>query len=257
MSQYVFGKNSVVTLLETNPQRVFKLFLLEQQKPDKRLQRIYDLAHAHKIPVQKVARQKLEQMVGDTEQPATHQGVVASVAPKKLLDLRELITKCKEQMAAGQTPNILVLDGITDPRNFGAILRIADGAGLAGVVVPKNRSAGFGPAVAKTASGAEETVDVVVVGNLAQALEGLKEAGFWCVGTDASEKAQAYDRLDYNMPVALLMGSEGEGLSRLLKERCDFLVKIPMHGAVDSLNVSVATGILVYEVLRQQRLKSG
>jgi 23S rRNA (guanosine2251-2'-O)-methyltransferase len=258
-SKYIYGKNSVKALLEANPERVYKIFLSDTLKPDKRVQAIVEHSNNRRIPIQKVPRQKLDQMMrpeagqehADMEE-ANHQGVIASVAPKALLDIHGLIKLAKAKEAeTGKHPRLLMLDGVTDPRNFGAILRVADAAGLDGVIVPKHNSAGFGPAVSKTASGAEETVDIAVVSNLNQALEQLKKENFWIVGAAGDESgAQDYHKMDYKMATVLVMGSEDKGISPLTRKNCDFLVKIPMHGTVDSLNVSTATAVILFEMVK-------
>lgn len=264
-ARYVYGKNSVKAMLENAPDKVFKIFLAEGLKPDKRLQAIQEAARQAGIPLQVVPRQKLDQMLRsvEAEQTATaagtedgdeghvtHQGVMASVAPKTLLNLHGLLQLCEAKKATGTHPRLLMLDGVTDPRNFGAILRVADAAGIDGVIIPKQNSAGFGPAVSKTASGAEETVNVAVVSNLNQAIQQAKRAGFWVAGAANDTGAVDYYRQDYKMPVLLIMGSEGKGLAPLVRKNCDFLVKIPMHGTVDSLNVAAATAVLLFEIVK-------
>ncbi|HEY9746454.1 MAG TPA: 23S rRNA (guanosine(2251)-2'-O)-methyltransferase RlmB [Oculatellaceae cyanobacterium] len=256
-SRYVYGRNSVKALLDACPERVFKIFVAENLKPDKRLQAIQDTARDHRIPLQTVPRVKLDQMLkssSETTEPDTealsHQGIVASVAPKALLSLAELLKLCKDKLPTGKYPRLLMLDSVTDPRNFGAILRVADAAGIGGVIIPKRDSAGFGPAVSKTASGAEETVNIAVVSNLNQAIQQLKDNGFWVAGAANDEKAVNYYQQDYQMPIALVMGSEGKGLADLVRKNCDFLIKIPMHGTVDSLNVATATAVLLFEMVK-------
>ncbi len=261
-ARYVYGKNSVKALLDVHPDRVFKVFLSDSLKPDKRVQSIQESARNHRIPVQTVPRQKLDQMIRSYEdqldgppetdgEQANHQGVIASVAPKALLDMQAILKICKAKTEAGDFPRLLLLDGITDPRNFGAILRVADAAGIDGVVVPKHHSAGFGPGVSKTASGAEETVNVAVVSNLNQAIQQLKDAGFWIAGAAHDPAAVDYYKQDYKMPMALIMGSEDKGLASLVRKNCDFLVKIPMYGTVDSLNVAAATAVLLFEMVKR------
>lgn len=270
-SRYIYGKNSVRALLEAHPEKVFKIFLADGLKPDKRLQAIQECAHAQRIPIQTVPRPKLDQMLRSQEEAqqqkqgaerdteanpegATHQGVVASVAPKALLTLPELIKQCQAKIQAGQHPRVLLLDSITDPRNFGAILRVADAAGVDGVIIPKQHSAGFGPAVSKTASGAEEAVNIAVVANLNNTIRDLKEAGFWIAGAAHEDTAVAYNKQDYAMPIALVMGSEDKGLGSLIRKNCDFLLKIPMHGTVESLNVATATAVLLFEIVKDVNL---
>lgn len=259
-NSYVFGKNSVRVLLESNPKRVQRIYIGDFLKPDKRIDAIYQLSKANGLTVQKVGRQKLDQLLSDsisegTEQDDTpnHQGVVAVVAPKEFVSMPELLKRCESDIQTGKKPLVLMLDGITDPRNLGAILRVADGAGISCVVIQKNFSAALGPVAAKTASGAEESVDICMTTNLSQSLEALKKAGLWVVGSTGHDKAQTYDAIKYDMPTVLVMGSEGDGMRPLIEKTCDFLVKIPMSGVVDSLNVSVATGILSYHIRNQQR----
>jgi 23S rRNA (guanosine2251-2'-O)-methyltransferase len=262
-SRYVYGKNSVKALLDTQPEKVFKVFLAEGLRPDKRLQAIQEVVRNRGIPLQVVPRQKLDQMLRSMETPEqadgpeasehqgpVHQGIVASVAPRALMGLHELIELCKQKMATGAHPRLLMLDGVTDPRNFGAILRVADAAGIEGVIVTKHHSAGFGPAVSKTASGAEETVNVAVVANLNNAIRDLKAAHFWIAGAANDPKSVDYFKQDYKMPMVLIMGSEDKGLSDLVRKNCDFLVRIPMRGTVDSLNVAAATAVLLFEMCK-------
>jgi 23S rRNA (guanosine2251-2'-O)-methyltransferase len=175
---------------------------------------------------------------------ATHQGVVADVESERAVELGEL--------ASGPAPLIVVLDGIEDPHNLGAILRTVDAAGASGVVVQSRRSALHAGTVAKTSAGALSHVRVAEVVNIARAIEELKELGVWSVGL-AGEASQPYDEVDLSGPVALVMGAEGPGLRRLVREKCDFLASIPMQGHVGSLNVSVAAGIVLFEAVRQRR----
>ncbi|MBX2860714.1 MAG: 23S rRNA (guanosine(2251)-2'-O)-methyltransferase RlmB [Vampirovibrio sp.] len=252
MSQYIYGKNSVKAVIETHPERIYKIFIADSLKPDDRIARIYALAEKHKLQIRLVPRRKIEDLVGKTEEgQGVHQGVLASVAPKDLLSIADLIDHCRPKIEQGGHPVVLMLDGVTDPHNFGAILRIADAAGLDGVIIPKNNSAGFSPTVSKAASGAEETVNIVMVPNLVDAIKRLRDAGFWTVGAAGDEDAVLYTQQDYNMPTLLVMGSEGKGVSRLVKTYCDFKVKIPMHGYVDSLNVGTATAVLVFDIVNR------
>lgn len=247
---YIYGRNSVLALLKADPDRVHKVLVADGLKPDKRIDAIYQAAKGAGVAIQRVPRRKLDNLLeaeaGNSE--IIHQGILAAVAPKALLDIETLIRQLALRVKAGEYPRLLMLDEVTDPRNFGAILRIIDAAGWDGVIIGKLHSAGFGPAVAKSASGAEGTVDVAVVSNLAQGLKRLKEAGFWIVGAANDEKAVDYFQQDYKMPTVLVMGSEGKGLSRLVQKNCDFLVRIPMRGTVDSLNVAAATAVLVFHV---------
>jgi len=264
MSRYIYGKNSVKAALEVNPEKVFKIYIAEGLKPDKRLQAISEIARNRKIVTQMIPRNRLEQMlrvemenegIQINDDPydnsgIVHQGVMASVAPKALLELNQFVKESQQRIEAGEHPRVLILDGVTDPRNFGAILRVADAAGIDAVMIPRHNSAGFGPAVTKTASGAEETVPVILSGNLNQAIQMLKKAGFWIAGAAYQEKAVLYHKQDYKMPLVLVLGSEGDGLGPLIQKNCDFLVSIPMRGSVDSLNVSTAAAVLLFEMNR-------
>jgi len=248
-SGYIYGKNSVLALLKHDPKRVSKLFWAEGQKPDRRTNDIYDLAKDNRINIQTVPVAKLRQLVDDPE--ANIQGVVAVVAAKAFLSLWELIDKAKAKPRnENEYPLLVMLDKVTDPRNLGAILRVIDAVGADGLIISKQNSSGFGSAVAKTASGAETTVDVALTGNLNQAIGELKKGGFWIIGAANEARAQVYTRQAYDMPVVLVMGSEGEGLSQLVAKNCDLLVKIPMRGTVDSLNVATAAAVLLFEMKR-------
>jgi 23S rRNA (guanosine2251-2'-O)-methyltransferase len=178
-----------------------------------------------------------------------HQGVVA-LAEKMTVarTLAELVDSIEGK------PLLLVLDGVTDPHNLGACLRVADGAGVHGVVVPKDRSAHINATVSKVSSGASEVMPLITVTNLARSMREMQELGIWLIGTDDEAEKSIYD-LDLTGPIALVMGAEGEGMRRLTREHCDQLVRIPMHGVVESLNVSVASGVCLYEALRQRSLK--
>lgn len=253
----IIGKNAVLSLLHNSPRNVSKVFLEDGQKPDKRIGEIIQLAKSNGIAVQNTPRQKMGQMLRPLETEGEflrHQGVIAKVMPKPLWSLEELIDHCNAK-PEGKLPLVLILDGVTDPRNFGAILRVADGAGVDAVLIGKHDSPGMGPAVSKTASGAEFTVNICQVGNLNQALERLKKENFWIYGTALADKALHYTYPDYTSPVAIVMGSEGKGIRPSTMKHCDGLVLIPMLGQVQSLNVSVSTGIVIYEVLRQRGVK--
>jgi 23S rRNA (guanosine2251-2'-O)-methyltransferase len=181
----------------------------------------------------------------------SHQGVVARVnAVAQITSLDELLEQLEASGVAA--PLLLVLDGVTDPHNLGACLRVADGAGAHAVIAPKDHAAGINATVAKVASGAAETMPYFMVTNLARTLGELKERNIWCIGTSDDVPKTIYD-VDLKGPVALVLGAEGEGMRQLTRKTCDELVSIPMHGAVESLNVSVASGVCLYEALRQRR----
>lgn len=179
--------------------------------------------------------------------PAAHQGVVALTAARPPAGLDDILDLARER---GEAPFVLALDGVEDPANLGALIRTADAAGVHGVVIPRHRAAGLSPAVARTSAGAIEHVPVATVTNLVRALEELKQSGLWVVGADPSAP-QAYNALRLVPPLVVVMGGEGRGLSRLVREHCDLLVRLPMRGKVASLNVSVAAGVLLFEVVRQ------
>jgi 23S rRNA (guanosine2251-2'-O)-methyltransferase len=207
-----------------------------------RARAVLDLAAAQGVRVERVPPEAIERLA----RGATHQGVVADVDDVPSYGLRDLV--------AGPAPLIVVLDGIEDPHNFGAILRTADAAGVDGVVVQSRHSAARAGATAKTSAGALAHVRIAEVVNIARALEELKELGVWTVGL-AGEASQAYDEVDLTGPAAIVMGAEGPGLRRLVRETCDFLVSIPMRGHVGSLNVSVAAGVALFEAVRQRRAR--
>lgn len=271
----VYGRNSVRHLLEESPQRVSKVYLLKQDHPDKRLQELFSLCKQAGVVAQLVPRAKLDSLAlsAEAEEDTSasekrprdrdrnftpgksigsvpnHQGVVALTVAVPLLTLEQMLAKLPSPLGKGC---LLLLDGVTDPRNLGAILRVADASGVWGVLIGKHRSGTLGPQVAKTASGADLSVPVAQVTNLRQAMETLKDKGFWSVATVCeSEKAVPYTRQNWDMPTLLLLGSEGEGLSKQLIKHSDFQVTIPMHGLVNSLNVATAAAILCFEINRQ------
>lgn len=205
---------------------------------------IFAMARERRIPVQKVDRQRLGKFVPET----SHQGVVALAASKEYVDVEDILAGINPEEA----PFLIILDQIHDPRNLGAILRTADCSGVHGVVIPRRRSVPLTPAVSKASAGAIEYVPVARVTNIVQTVEFLKEKGLWIVGADADGEEIYWDaRLD--CPLALVIGGEDKGLGRLVKERCDVLVRLPMSGLVNSLNASVAAALLAYEVVRQRR----
>jgi 23S rRNA (guanosine2251-2'-O)-methyltransferase len=197
-----------------------------------------EAANASGVPVKKVPRARLE----DLARGAAHQGVAAIVGPYPYSGLGEIL--------AAKDPLVLVLDGVTDPRNLGAVLRAADGAGASGVVIPKDRAVGVTAAAVKASAGASEHVSVARETNLRRAIEGVKEAGVWVYAAEVG--GTTYTGLDLSGPVAFVLGSEGRGVRRLVREGCDGAVSIPMLGAVESLNVSVAAAVLLYEARRQR-----
>jgi 23S rRNA (guanosine2251-2'-O)-methyltransferase len=242
----VYGLHAVQALVDGSPQRIQTLWLLKGRN-DQRLQSIRSVAEKSRITVRTVAREKLDAMV-----EGNHQGVIASVVNvTEVYDedyLKSRLPKIKEE---GAIPFILVLDGVTDPHNLGACLRSAEAAGVQFVIVPKDNSASLTPTVVKVACGAAEVLPLVRVTNLSRTLEWLQSQGVWLVGA-AGEAEQDHYQMNLTGPLAIVMGAEGKGLRRLTRERCDSLIRIPMMGEVSSLNVSVASGICLFEALRQR-----
>ena len=214
-----------------------------RERHDTKLQRLIDQARRAGVSVRFERREQLEKLA----HTASHQGVVAVVAARKYGDVDDLLAAKR-----GRYAFLLVLDGVEDPHNFGAIIRTADGAGADGIVIPERRAVGITGTVAKASAGASEHLPIARVTNVGRALEELKSKNVWTVGLDERGQ-QTYDQLDYNMDCALVLGAEGAGLHELVRKKCDFLVSIPMLGKVPSLNVSVAAAVVMYEVARQRR----
>ncbi|MFV9657692.1 23S rRNA (guanosine(2251)-2'-O)-methyltransferase RlmB [Pseudomonas sp. NY15366] len=238
----VYGVHAVEALLRHHPKRVKQLWLAESRQAP-RIQPMLGLAAQHRVPVGHKERQELDEWA-----EGVHQGVVAEVSPSQVWGenmLDELLERSEG------VPLLLVLDGVTDPHNLGACLRTADAAGALAVIVPKDKSATLNATVRKVACGAAEVIPLVAVTNLARTLEKLQKKGLWVVGT-AGEAEQELYQLDMTGPTVLVMGAEGKGMRRLTREHCDYLVKLPMGGSVSSLNVSVATGVCLFEAVRQR-----
>lgn len=240
---WIVGINPVAAVLDGEPTRVREL-LVEQRARNPRLVELTALARKHGVTVSTCAREQLEQAAGG----ARHQGVAArfeAPAARDETDLPALIE------AAGNQALFLVLDGVTDPHNLGACLRSAAAAKVTAVIVPKDRAVGMTPVVRRAAAGGAERVPLIAVTNLARALSLLKDAGVWLTGL-AGETEQSLYALDFTGACALVMGGEGEGMRRLTRDTCDYLARIPMPGEMESLNVSVATGVALFEVVRQR-----
>lgn len=242
--EMVFGMHAVRAVLNQDPSRIRVLFV-QQGRDDARIQPLLEMAEQAGISVQHCARKRLDEMVS-----GVHQGIVAECRALQGRDdafLQQLLQSLPAQ------PLFLVLDGVTDPHNLGACLRTAEAAGVVAVIAPKDKSAPLNATVSKVACGAAELVPYVQVTNLSRTLQQLQQAGIWITGT-AGEAQQTLFEADLRGGVALVMGAEGKGMRRLTRDHCDQLVKIPMQGQVSSLNVSVATGICLFEVLRQRQL---
>lgn len=240
---FVFGRHAVVEALQT-PDRVNRVFIQEGTS-GRDAAKVIELAHEKGIQVQTVPKTKIEALVGD----AVHQGLVASIAAYEYADFEDIFKKAEEK---GEDPFIVILDGVEDPHNLGSILRTADATGVHGIIIPKRRSASLTATVAKASTGAIEHVPVVRVTNLTQTIEQLKARGIWVFGTDMN--GTDYRKWNTSGPLAIVMGNEGKGVSRIVKESVDEMVTIPMVGHVQSLNASVASALMMYEVFRNRSL---
>ncbi len=234
MAQYIYGKNVVEQRLDNGDE--IEVLFVEKNKH----QKLVNLANNNKIEVSFVSKNKLDALSNN----GNHQGLVARVADFKFASLDEIITK-------REFPLIVLLDGVEDPHNFGAIIRTCEAVGVDGIIILDRRSVSVTGTVIKTSVGAIDNMKIVQVNNLARTIQTLKDKGYWIVGTDL-KNSQDYRTVNYKMPTVLIVGSEGKGMSRLVRESCDFVAKIPMIGKVNSLNVSVATAVLLYEVFNQQ-----
>lgn len=235
MAQYIYGRNSVKIHLENNnssEELLLQIGFKDQEilkliKPD--------------LKVSYVSKETLDKLTNF----GVHQGIVALVKDYQTIGLNELIKKASKV----KNPILVLLDGIEDPQNFGAILRTAEAAGVSGVIIGEHRSAPLSAVTAKASAGAIEFVNISRVVNLTRALQELKKLGYWIVGTALDESAVDYQKIDYNSPIVLVIGAEGKGISRLVLEQCDYKAKIPMFGKINSLNASVATAVMLYQII--------
>ena len=241
-SQVVYGIHVVASLLDRSPQRIQALYVQQDIGP-RRLQRIQPALDRARADCKRVSAEQLAEITGSSK----HQGLAARIQPATLLT----DDQARELLDGLECPLVLVLDSIEDPRNFGACLRSADAAGVDLVVIARSRNVGLTPVVSKTAAGAAEIQPVAAVANLARFMDELRELGIWLIGTDGDAEMSIY-ATDLRQPTGLVLGAEGRGMRRLTRERCDVLVSLPMLGSVESLNVSVATGICLYEAVRQR-----
>jgi 23S rRNA (guanosine2251-2'-O)-methyltransferase len=242
----VYGPNAVLEALRAGKRQIETITILESARPD-RLKALVDLAREKRVPVHRVPRLDLDRSLGDVR----HQGVVARIAAARYADSDELLEQLESKLGSPDPPLVLGLDAIEDPRNMGSILRTAECAGVHGVFITERRAVGLTSVVAKVAAGALEYVPVARVTNLVRLIEQLKERNIWVVGA-AAEAKQSYVDWDWRLPAAIFLGNEGHGLHRLVREHCDTLVRIPVAGKLESLNVSVAAGVLLYEARRQR-----
>lgn len=241
MSEQIFGRNPVLEALKAG--RSINRILLSRTSHG--TEEIVKLAKSKGVIFEFVDRSVLDRGAHDTK----HQGVIAFVSPAKYVEIEDLLAIAKSK---NEVPFIVLLDGIEDPQNLGAILRTADAAGVHGVIIPKRRAASPNETVAKTSAGAVEHVPIARVNNLNDAIKKLKDNRVWIFGLD-EDASKEYTKEDFKISLGLVLGSEGDGLSRLVKENCDFLIKIPMFGKISSLNVSVSAAITMYEVVRQRK----
>jgi 23S rRNA (guanosine2251-2'-O)-methyltransferase len=238
----LFGLHAVRALLLRRPERVLRL-KLATGRDDARMREIVELAARHGLAIERADAHELKRLVGE----AVHQGVVAEVSSLASWSEDDLLAA----LASAQEPLVLALDGVQDPHNLGACVRTADACGALAVVVPKDRAAQLTPTVRKVAAGAAETTPIVAVTNLVRCLGLLKQGGLWVVGAEARADRRPQD-VDLRTGTVLVMGAEGAGLRQLTRQSCDFMVRLPQLGAVESLNVSVAAGMLLYEAVRQR-----
>lgn len=243
----LYGVNPLLEALRAG-ERIPDEVVIAEGARDHRLHELIELARHRNIPVRRAPRAALNRVVGDTH----HQGVMARLPAARYADSEELLSLIAARVGGEVEPLTVVLDGVEDPRNLGAILRTSECAGVDGVFVPERRAAGLSETVAKASAGAIEHVPVARVTNLSLLIKQLKERNVWVVGT-AAEAAMDYTEWDWTRPSALVLGGEGGGLHRLVREHCDVLVRIPVQGRIESLNVSVAAGIILFEALRQRK----
>ena len=241
----VEGRNSVLELLESGKD-INKIFVARGEKQGS-INKIIGKAKDSKVVIVETDKRKLDEM----SQTGNHQGVIAIVPPFEYCDVDDILNVAKEK---NEDPFIIILDGIEDPHNLGAIIRTAETAGAHGVIIPKRRAVGVNSTVNKSSAGAVEYMKVARVNNITETMNYLKEQGLWIIGTDMDTDRYYYNQ-DMTGPIAIVIGSEGFGMSRLVKENCDILVKIPMKGNITSLNASVSAGIVMYEVVKQKNKK--
>lgn len=241
----VEGRNAVLELLESG--RDINKILVANGEKHGSIHKILAIAKERKIIVTEIEKNKLNQIA----QTPNNQGVIAIVPPYDYCEVEDILDEAKRK---NEKPFILILDGIEDPHNLGSIIRTAETAGVHGIIIPKRRAASVNSTVSKVSAGAVEYMKIARVNNINETIRYLKEQDVWICGTDMDTDT-IYTKQDYKMPIAIVIGSEGFGMSRLVKENCDFLIKIPMKGKITSLNASVSAGIVMYEVVKQRKIK--
>ncbi|AZR74701.1 23S rRNA (guanosine(2251)-2'-O)-methyltransferase RlmB [Anoxybacter fermentans] len=237
------GRNPVLEAM--NAGREIKKLIIQKGARGRSIQELIERADKLNIPVEMAAKSELDRIATSSN----HQGVVAYADEFRYVHIDEILQFAEDK---GESPLIVILDRIQDPHNLGSIIRTANAAGVHGVIIPKHRASGITPVVTKTSAGAVEYTKVARVTNIARAIDELKEAGLWIVGSGLEGDRSIY-QADLKGPLGIVIGSEGEGMRRLVKEKCDFIVQIPMFGQIESLNASVAAGIMIYEAVRQRR----
>jgi len=245
MREILYGRQPVREALRARRRQVYKLQIAGGIQPAGIVGEILSLARQARLPVQEVDRRELDRLGGD----ANHQGVAAEVSGYPYVDLEALLEAAQQ---AGEPPFLLLLDHVQDPQNLGSLLRSAEAAGVHGAVLPGRRAAGVTPAAVRASAGAAEHVRVAMAGNLVQAMQALKARNVWLAGLEARPEAQLYTDADLSGPLGLVVGSEGQGLARLVRDTCDFLLRLPMYGQVGSLNAGAAGAVALYEARRQR-----
>lgn len=244
--EWIAGKHSVLEALRSG--HTINKILIADGSQASLTQPIVEEAKKSGVLVHFVDKRKLDQLVNHSQ----HQGVIAQATAYEYVEIEDILAAAK---AKNEDPFILILDEIEDPHNLGSILRTADCTGVHGVIIPKRRSVGLTATVSKVSAGAIEYVSVARVTNIAQTIELLKEQGVWIAGADGSAKQSVY-QANLNLPLAIVIGNEGKGIGRLIKDKCDFLINLPMRGQIQSLNASVAAGVLMYEAVRQRQISN-
>ena len=242
---HVEGRNSVLELLDSGKD-INKIYITKGEKHGS-INKIIQKAKDKKVIIIEKDRRQMDKIAENTN----YQGVIAIVPPYEYCDVEDILKVAKER---NEIPFILILDGIEDPHNLGSIIRTAETAGVHGIIIPKRRSASVNSTVNKTSAGAVEYMKIARVTNISDTIEMIKKEGLWIIGTDINTNT-CYDKQDYNMPIAIVIGNEGRGISNRVKNNCEFLVKIPMNGKITSLNASVSAGIIMYKVVEARRGK--
>ncbi len=243
MSEYVVGRSPVIEYLQHHARCIEKIWIAEGNNHS-RIRYIITRAQQAGVPVRRCSRRELDRM----ESSVPHQDVIALINLNRYSNLPSILAKLQSEKREAL---LIILDGVQDPRNLGAILRTADAANADGVIIPKNNAVGITPAVHKASAGASEHVPIIKVQNIGQTIDRIKKAGIWVVGSDEAATC-SYTDANFSVPLCIVLGSEGKGIRRLVEQKCDYLVSLPMFGQIESLNVSVAAGVLLYEVLRQR-----